>query len=135
LAVLATLGGSFIWCCHACASHPAILALVSYLEHDVLPSIILDTDYNILAANAAYRRQFGSDDHAPVGEKCHRVSHHYAVPCDQAGEHCPMRKSLDSKVPSVCCTSTTRLAARSMWMWNCGRSSTSRAGWWPSSSA
>lgn len=81
------------------ASHPAILALVSYLEHDVLPSIILDTDYNILAANAAYRRQFGSDDHAPVGEKCHRVSHHYAVPCDQAGEHCPLVKSLDSKVP------------------------------------
>lgn len=81
------------------ATHPAILALVSYLEHDVLPSIILDTDYNILAANAAYRRQFGSADQAPVGEKCHRVSHHYAVPCDQAGEHCPLRKSLDSKVP------------------------------------
>lgn len=81
------------------AQHPAILALVSYLEHDVLPSIILDTDYNILAANAAYRRQFGKDDHAPVGEKCHRVSHHYAVPCDQAGEHCPLRKAWDSKVP------------------------------------
>ncbi|ANY85678.1 MULTISPECIES: sigma-54 interaction domain-containing protein [Pseudomonas] len=79
--------------------HPAIVALVSYLEHDVLPSIILDTDYNILAANAAYRRQFGTDDHAPVGEKCHRVSHHYAVPCDQAGEHCPLRKAWDSKVP------------------------------------
>ncbi|QXI38521.1 sigma-54 interaction domain-containing protein [Pseudomonas xantholysinigenes] len=81
------------------ASHPAILALVSYLEHDVLPSIVLDTDYNILAANAAYRRQFGSETHAPIGEKCHRVSHHYAVPCDQAGEHCPLRKSLGSKVP------------------------------------
>ncbi|MCO7517301.1 sigma-54-dependent Fis family transcriptional regulator [Pseudomonas guariconensis] len=79
--------------------HPAILALVSYLEHDVHPSIILDTDYNILAANAAYRRQFGTDDQAPLGEKCHRVSHHYAVPCDQAGEHCPLRKALDSKVP------------------------------------
>ncbi|WP_194788631.1 sigma-54 interaction domain-containing protein [Pseudomonas sp. UFMG81] len=81
------------------ASHPAILALVSYLEHDVLPSIVLDTDYNILAANAAYRRQFGHAEQAPVGQKCHRVSHHYAVPCDQAGEHCPLRKSLDSKVP------------------------------------
>lgn len=81
------------------ASHPAILALVSYLEHDVLPSIVLDTDYNILAANAAYRRQFGNEEHAPIGEKCHRISHHYAVPCDQAGEHCPLRKSLDSKEP------------------------------------
>ncbi len=84
---------------HATASHPAILALVSYLEHDVLPTIVLGTDYNILAANAAYRRQFGGDGQAPVGQKCHRVSHHYAVPCDQAGEHCPMRKALDSKVP------------------------------------
>lgn len=80
-------------------SHPQILALVSYLEHDALPTIVLDTDYNILAANAAYRRQFGQDDQAPLGQKCHRVSHHYAVPCDQAGEHCPMRKAWDSKVP------------------------------------
>jgi len=80
-------------------SHSLILALVSYLEHDALPTIVLDTDYNILAANAAYRRQFGRDDQAPLGEKCHRVSHHYAVPCDQAGEHCPMRKAWDSKLP------------------------------------
>ncbi|MNO48153.1 Transcriptional regulatory protein ZraR [compost metagenome] len=78
---------------------PSVQALVSYLEHDVLPTIVLDTDYNILAANAAYRRQFGGDDRAPLGEKCHRVSHHYAVPCDQAGEHCPMRKAWDSKAP------------------------------------
>ncbi|AXM97305.1 sigma-54 interaction domain-containing protein [Pseudomonas plecoglossicida] len=80
-------------------SHSIILALVSYLEHDALPTIVLDTDYNILAANAAYRRLFGRDQQAPLGEKCHRVSHHYAVPCDQAGEHCPMRKVWDSKVP------------------------------------
>lgn len=80
-------------------AHPLILALVSYLEHDALPAIVLDTDYNILAANAAYRRQFGHHDQAPLGEKCHKVSHHYAVPCDQAGEHCPMRKAWDSKVP------------------------------------
>lgn len=81
------------------ANHPAILALVSYLEHDVLPAIVLDTDYNILAANAAYRRQFATQDRAPLGEKCHRVSHHYAVPCDQAGEHCPLRKAWGSKMP------------------------------------
>jgi transcriptional regulator with PAS, ATPase and Fis domain len=79
-------------------THPFILALVSYLEHDALPTIVLDTDYNILAANAAYRRQFGQHEQAPLGEKCHRVSHHYAVPCDQAGEHCPLRKAWDSKV-------------------------------------
>ncbi|MBJ9974482.1 sigma-54-dependent Fis family transcriptional regulator [Pseudomonas sp. S75] len=83
----------------AAANHPAILALISYLEHDPLPCIVLDTDYNILAANAAYRRQFAAENRAPLGEKCHRVSHHYAVPCDQAGEHCPLRKAWDSKAP------------------------------------
>ena len=80
-------------------AHHIILAMVSYLEYDALPTIVLDTDYNILAANAAYRRQFGRDEQAPLGEKCHKVSHHYAVPCDQAGEHCPMRKAWHSKVP------------------------------------
>lgn len=78
-------------------SHPAIQALVSYLEHDPQPSIVLDTDYNILAANAAYQRQFGVDGRPPIGGKCHRVSHHYAVPCDQAGEVCPMRKARESR--------------------------------------
>ncbi|MFJ2968812.1 sigma 54-interacting transcriptional regulator [Pseudomonas fulva] len=79
--------------------HPSVLALVSFLEHDVLPAIVLDTDYNILAANAAYRRQFGQGQQAPLGQKCHKVSHHYHVPCDQAGEDCPMRKAWSSKVP------------------------------------
>ncbi|WP_144963820.1 sigma-54-dependent Fis family transcriptional regulator [Pseudomonas sp. DE0010] len=79
--------------------HPSVLALVSFLEHDVLPAIVLDTDYKILAANAAYRRQFGQDQQAPLGQKCHKVSHHYHVPCDQAGEDCPMRKAWSSKVP------------------------------------
>nr|WP_236165465.1 sigma 54-interacting transcriptional regulator [Pseudomonas fulva] len=79
--------------------HLSVLALVSFLEHDVLPAIVLDTDYNILAANAAYRRQFGQDQQAPLGQKCHKVSHHYHVPCDQAGEDCPMRKAWSSKVP------------------------------------
>ena len=51
------------------------------------------------AGKAGDRRQFGSDDKAPLGEKCHKVAHHYAVPCDQAGEHCPLRKAWGSKQP------------------------------------
>ncbi|PWB32289.1 Fis family transcriptional regulator [Pseudomonas sp. SDI] len=78
---------------------PSVQALVSYLEHDPQPTIVLDTDYNILAANSAYLRQFGVEGQPPLGAKCHRVSHHYAVPCDQAGEHCPMRKAWDSRSP------------------------------------
>lgn len=109
------------------APHSIILALVSYLEHDALPTIVLDTDYNILAANAAYRRQFGDAERAPLGEKCHRVSHHYAVPCDQAGEDCPMRKAWDSKVPERVLHIHHTPRGQSMWTWNCVRSSTKRA--------
>lgn len=78
---------------------PPMSALVSYLEHDPQPTIVLDTDYNIIAANTAYQRQFGVAGKPHVGAKCYRVSHQFAVPCDQAGEHCPMRKAHDSRVP------------------------------------
>ena len=80
-------------------SGPQVQALISYLEHDPQPMIVLDPQYDILAANEAYRRQFGEPGKAFVGHKCYRVSHHYDVPCDQAGEHCPMKKALESKGP------------------------------------
>ncbi|MEY4748811.1 MAG: hypothetical protein RIQ60_1025 [Pseudomonadota bacterium] len=76
-----------------------VQALVSFLQHEAQPMIVLDPDYNILAANTAYQRQFGSAEGPPVGRKCYRVSHHYELPCDQAGEHCPMRKAYESKGP------------------------------------
>lgn len=78
---------------------PAVQALVSYLEHEAQPMIVLDLDYNILAANTAYQRQFGTADRPYLGHKCFRVSHHYDVPCDQAGEHCPMKRAFESKGP------------------------------------
>lgn len=72
-------------------------ALVSYLEHEAQPMIVLDPDYNILAANAAYQRQFGTAGKPYVGAKCFRISHGYDVPCDLAGEHCPMKKAREIK--------------------------------------
>lgn len=73
--------------------------LVSYLEHDAQPMIVLDPDYRILAANTAYQRQFGVADHPHVGRRCYQVSHHYDVPCDQAGEHCPMKRAFELRGP------------------------------------
>ncbi|MDT0497275.1 sigma-54-dependent Fis family transcriptional regulator [Algiphilus sp. W345] len=81
------------------ASEPQVQALISYLEHEVQPSIVLDTEYNILAANGAYQRQFGVAGTPHVGAKCYRVSHQYGLPCDQAGEHCPMRKAHETRAP------------------------------------
>ncbi|WP_027820353.1 sigma-54 interaction domain-containing protein [Paraburkholderia bannensis] len=76
---------------------PDVGALVSYLEYDPLPAIVLDPQYQILAANRAYQRQFGVEGQAHVGRKCYQVSHHYDVPCDQAGEHCPMKRAAESR--------------------------------------
>jgi len=78
---------------------PQVQALVSYLEHEAQPMIVLDPDYNILAANTAYQRQFGAADRPHLGHKCYRVSHHYDLPCDQAGEHCPMKRAFELKGP------------------------------------
>jgi two-component system, NtrC family, response regulator HydG len=69
--------------------------LVSYLEGLPEPHILFDSQYRILAANAAYRRQF-SPQASVVGRTCYEVSHHFSVPCDQAGESCPLARSRES---------------------------------------
>ncbi|WP_230969092.1 sigma-54 interaction domain-containing protein [Nitrogeniibacter aestuarii] len=69
--------------------------LVSFLDSFDEPHILFDRDYRILAANAAYRRAHGTG-RSVIGRTCYEVSHHYAVPCDQAGESCPLARSLGS---------------------------------------
>lgn len=81
------------------SSAPMVQSLISFLEHEVQPMIVLDPDYTILAANVAYQRQFGSIGQPVAGHKCYRISHHYDAPCDQAGEHCPMKKARELRGP------------------------------------
>ena len=69
--------------------------LVSYLEGLPEPHILFDRQYRILAANAAYRREF-SPKASVVGRTCYEVSHHFSVPCDQAGESCPLARARES---------------------------------------
>jgi DNA-binding NtrC family response regulator len=83
----------------ALRSAPQIQALISFLEHESQPMIVLDPEYNILAANTAYQRQFATADKPYIGHKCYRVSHHYDVPCDRAGEHCPMKVAFEKRGP------------------------------------
>jgi transcriptional regulator with PAS, ATPase and Fis domain len=78
---------------------PQVQALISFLEHEAQPMIVLDTDYRILAANTAYRRQFGAVQKPYLGRHCYQVSHGYQVPCDQAGEHCPMARARETRGP------------------------------------
>jgi DNA-binding NtrC family response regulator len=65
------------------------------LELQQDPAILVSQDYRILAANSAYCALYG--EHAPLTNRhCYEVSHHYTVPCDQAGESCPLKDSLIS---------------------------------------
>ena len=69
--------------------------LTSFLEGLSEPHILFDAQYRILAANAAYRQQF-SQAQSVVGRTCYEVSHHFNVPCDQAGESCPLAHARES---------------------------------------
>lgn len=74
---------------------PLLPELLSYLESLAEPHILVDRQYRILAANAAYRSQF-SPRASVVGRTCYEVSHHFSVPCDQAGESCPLARARES---------------------------------------
>ncbi len=72
--------------------------LLSFLDGLPEPRIIMDGEYRIIAANAAYLKEFG-DGMPIVGRCCYEVSHHFKTPCDQAGESCPLKQSLDAGTP------------------------------------
>ena len=61
--------------------------------------VVIDKDYNIVAANKAYCSSYGVDSEKIVGHKCHQVSHHSDVPCHLNGEDCPHKKVFETKAP------------------------------------
>ncbi|HUN91897.1 MAG TPA: sigma-54-dependent Fis family transcriptional regulator [Burkholderiaceae bacterium] len=75
---------------------PTVLPeLVSYLEGLPEPHILFDQHYRIVAANAAYRRLF-SPRESVIGRTCYEISHRSSLPCDQAGESCPLARTRES---------------------------------------
>lgn len=74
---------------------PDAQALVESFSH---PVALLDLDYGIQIANRAYRDLYG-DGRPLQRRRCYEVSHGFAVPCDQAGESCPIHDSLESGEP------------------------------------
>lgn len=61
--------------------------------------VVIDKDYNIIAANSAYCKAYGVDSETIIGSKCHQVSHHSDVPCHLNGEDCPHKKVFETKEP------------------------------------
>jgi transcriptional regulator with PAS, ATPase and Fis domain len=72
--------------------------LISFLETHPDAQIVMDADYRILAANAAYRRIYAGGREV-VGQTCYAVSHGYSRPCDECGESCPLAASRGSGEP------------------------------------
>ncbi len=72
---------------------PIELALM--LEGYDCPAILVSDRYRILATNQLYADQFGALADQPGGH-CFEVSHGYSVPCDQAGESCPLASAQQS---------------------------------------
>ncbi|WP_028989948.1 sigma 54-interacting transcriptional regulator [Thermithiobacillus tepidarius DSM 3134] len=56
------------------------------------PFVLIDEQYRIVAANAAYSRAYGVAPAQVVGRHCHAVSHHLAHPCHMHGEDCPHQR-------------------------------------------
>lgn len=73
-----------------------LLALIESLPE---PRILVDPDYRILSANAAYKHTFGNPREI-IGRTCYEVSHHYDKPCDQCGESCPRQTAMKTRQPS-----------------------------------
>lgn len=59
--------------------------------------VVIDKDYNIIAANKAYCDSYGINSNEVTGHKCHQVSHHSDVPCHLNGEDCPHKKVFETK--------------------------------------
>nr|VFK67740.1 MAG: regulatory protein, Fis family [Candidatus Kentron sp. UNK]VFK73096.1 MAG: regulatory protein, Fis family [Candidatus Kentron sp. UNK] len=74
---------------------PPSAEIITILDGYSAPAILVDTDYRILAANRAYRDRYARD-RDPCRQYCYTVSHDSEVPCDQAGEQCPLQGSKTS---------------------------------------
>lgn len=68
-----------------------IITLGSLLDTRDNPTVLVDGQYRIVAANQAYCDSYGVSRDSVIGKTCHEVSHRSDVPCHQHGEACPHR--------------------------------------------
>ncbi len=78
-----------------------VIPLHALLETRDTPTVMVDRDYRIVAANRAYCESYGVTNESVVGRTCHEVSHHSPVPCHRNGEECPYREVFEHERASV----------------------------------
>lgn len=77
------------------AAPPVSAEIKALVETHQEPVILLGLDYRIIYANRAYRSSY-SDGEPLSQQHCYQVSHGYSLPCDRAGELCPLLEAFDS---------------------------------------
>ncbi len=59
--------------------------------------VLIDENYQIVAANKAYCNAYGVNEEEIIGQKCHKISHHSSVPCHLNNEDCPHKAVFTSR--------------------------------------
>ncbi len=73
---------------------PITAELRAMLEGVPEAAILLSVGHKILAANAAYRARYGELQR--LGSSCYAATHDFDSPCDQNGQPCPLRATIES---------------------------------------
>lgn len=76
-----------------------VVPLYSLLETRDNPTVLIDKDYRIVAANKAYCASYGVPTDEIVGKACHEVSHRSDKPCHLNGEQCPHQEVFATAAP------------------------------------
>lgn len=66
------------------------------------PVVVIDSSYHISDANTAFYQAYGVTRADVLGQPCHEVTHHLAVPCWQDGQPCPLKNALDNAASLPC---------------------------------
>ncbi len=76
-----------------------VIPLHALLDTRDAPTVLVDANYRIVAANKAYCESYGVEPDEVVGRTCHEVSHRSSVPCHEHGEQCPHREAFAANSP------------------------------------
>ena len=64
------------------------------------PFVVINRDYQIVAANRQYRDKHAHSNAEIIGDTCYHISHHSDVPCHENGEHCPLMSVFEHGRPT-----------------------------------
>ena len=75
------------------------LEVQSLIDAQDNPFVLIDENYNIVAANTAYKQAYGFTEQDIIEHKCFQVSHRSDVPCHMNGEDCPHKRVFETRKP------------------------------------